>query len=154
MKKISSRSALFLIVLLNLPHLAAAQDQPIANTLAVGLGGYSPVSYFEHDQPHYGSPAHQATHQGVTYFFATQAEQDTFEASPDRFVPAFRGWCAYGMSVQDTFPVDPTAFKIIDGKLYLFLRNPQVDALNLWNNGDQDELLGKAQAHWADVSEQ
>ena len=35
-------------------------------------------------------------------------------------MPQCGGWCAFGMSIEDKFPVDPTKIRIVDGKLYLF----------------------------------
>ncbi len=52
------------------------------------------------------------------------------------------------MSIQDKFPVDPTNFKIVDGRLMLFLKNRNVDALELWNQGDTDDLVTRADRHW------
>ena len=75
----------------------------------------------------------------------------TFDREPEPFIPAFGGWCAFGMAVEDKFPVDPTNFKIVDGRLMLFLRNPGIDARELWNKGDEAELVGKAKRHWAKV---
>ena len=52
------------------------------------------------------------------------------------------------MAVSDKFPVDPTNFKIVDGKLFVFLANKNVDALELWDQGNEKELLEKADAYW------
>ena len=56
------------------------------------------------------------------------------------------------MSIQDKFPVDPTNFKIVDGRLMVFLRNKGIDALDLWNKGNESQLRAKADAHWQKVS--
>lgn len=117
----------------------------------VALEGYCPVAYFAVDKPVLGNPELAADHDGVTYHFASAEARDMFRADPERYVPAFGGWCAFGMAVSDKFPVDPTLFKVVDGKLLLFLRNPGVDALQLWNDGDEQELMKKAAAHWAKV---
>ena len=56
------------------------------------------------------------------------------------------------MSVSDKFPVDPTQFRIVNGRLMVFLNNRNVNAAELWDDGDERELLKKAEAHWAKVS--
>ena len=56
------------------------------------------------------------------------------------------------MAVSDKFPVDPTNFKIVDGRLMVFLKNKNVDALELWNDGNEHALIKKAEAHWEKVS--
>ena len=127
----------------------AGEQQAPHHTVALGLAGYSPVSYFTDAGPHVGSPEFAATHEGVTYFFADAQEQSTFEANPEKYAPAYGGWCAYGMAVDNYFPVNPKLYKIVDGRLFLFLNNDQANALELWNDGDEAELTEKADAFWA-----
>ncbi|HRW51933.1 MAG TPA: YHS domain-containing (seleno)protein [Phycisphaerae bacterium] len=117
----------------------------------VALDGYSPVSYFTAGRAERGDPAFQAEHEGVTYYLTSAAQVEAFRKSPERYVPAFGGWCAFGMSVEDKFPVDPTSFRIVNDRLLLFLKNENVDAKALWDAGDAASLLPKAEAHWAKV---
>ena len=46
-----------------------------------------------------------------------------------RIPEAFGGWYAFGIAVQDKFPVDPANFKIVAGPLMVFLGNQSVDVL-------------------------
>ena len=71
-----------------------------------------------------------------------------FDADPAKYVPAFGGACALGMSIKETFPIDPTNFKIVDDRLFLFLKNEETDALSLWNEGNESELIAKADANF------
>lgn len=119
----------------------------------VALEGYCPVAYFALNKPVMGSKEFASTHKGVTYYFVSTDAKAAFDKTPDKFVPAYGGWCALGMAVGDKFPVDPTNFKIVNGKLNLFLRNANVDALALWNDGNEKELMGKAEAHWTKVNQ-
>ena len=57
------------------------------------------------------------------------------------------------MPIGDKFPVDPTNFKVVNGKTLLFLKNKNVDALKLWNDGDEKANLAKAASHWRKVSQ-
>lgn len=118
----------------------------------IALDGYCPVAYFAVNKAVRGKPEFATTYDGVTYHFASAEAKSTFDAEPERYLPAFGGWCAFGMAISDKFPVDPTCFAIVDGRLMLFLRNVDVDALELWNRGDQRELVEKADDHWAKVS--
>jgi YHS domain-containing protein len=117
----------------------------------IALEGYCPVAYFAADRAILGKPEHASVHDGVTYHFVSGDAKEAFDADPEKYLPSFGGWCAFGMAVEDKFPVDPTRFKIVDGRLLLFLRNPGVDALKLWNDGDEKQLLRKATAHWSKV---
>ncbi len=118
----------------------------------IALEGYCPVAYFAANKPVLGSPKYASTYNDVTYHFVNADAQSAFEENPEKFLPAFGGWCAFGMAVSDKFPVDPTNFRIVDGRLLLFLRNRGVDAAELWDDGDERELMKKADAHWAKVS--
>lgn len=119
----------------------------------LALEGYCPVAYFAVNKPLRGKPEHSSTYDGVTYWFVSADAKQAFDADPQKFVPAYGGWCAFGMSAQDKFPVDPTNFKIVDGRLMLFLKNRNVDALSLWNDGDEKALLANAEAHWKKVTQ-
>ena len=118
----------------------------------VALEGYCPVAYFAVDKAVRGQPEYATTHDGVTYWFVSADAKKAFDANPEKYLPAYGGWCAFGMSVEDKFPVDPTNFKIVDGRLMLFLKNKNVDARALWNQGKETKLASKAAAHWKKVS--
>ena len=117
----------------------------------VALEGYCPVAYFAVDKAVRGSKEFAADHKGITYHFVSADARDMFTKHPERYVPAYGGWCAFGMAVKDKFPVDPTNFKIVDGQLLVFLKNSGVDALEIWNGKNEEKLLKKAAAHWKKV---
>ena len=119
----------------------------------LAIDGYCPVAYFAVNKPVRGRPEFAATHNGVTYYFVSADARAEFNRHPEKYIPAYGGWCAFGMAVEDKFPVDPTNFKIINGRLHLFLRNQGVDALKLWNDGDEKALLTKADRHWKQVQQ-
>ncbi len=127
-----------------------AQNLPASG---VALEGYSPVSYFSVGKAEKGDPQFQVEHDGAIYYFTSQAQVDQFKVNPAKYVPAYGGWCALGMAIEDKLPVDPTSFKIVDNRLMLFLQNKDVDALKVWNDGNQRDLVKKADAHWKKVSE-
>ena len=59
----------------------------------VGLGGYCPVCILDANKWAKGSPEHQATYDGVTYYFPEEAIKEKFLASPAKYVPALGGDC-------------------------------------------------------------
>lgn len=119
----------------------------------IALEGYCPVAYFAVDKAVKGLPEHSSDHKGVTYWFVSADAKAAFDANPEKYIPAYGGWCAFGMAVKDKFPVDPTVFKIVDGRLLLFLKNEKVNALDLWNQKNDQELSVKADEHWAKVNQ-
>ena len=99
----------------------------------VAIGGYSPVSYFEKGLAERGNPDHAVEHEDNTYFFVSADQAKVFRANPEKYLPVHGGACAYGASKGKSLPVDPTSFKIVDGRLLLFLKNDDVDARKLWD---------------------
>ncbi len=118
----------------------------------VALEGYCPVAYFAVNKPVRGRPEYASTYNDVTYHLVSADAKKVFDSDPEKYIPAFGGWCAFGMSVQDKFPVDPRNFKIVNGRLMVFLQNRNVDALDLWIQGDEEQLIAKAEAHWTKVA--
>ncbi|MEX2644249.1 MAG: YHS domain-containing (seleno)protein [Acetobacterales bacterium] len=85
----------------------------------VAIGGYDPVAYFNAGKPVEGSSEHALEWSGVTWRFASAANRDAFAAEPGKYAPQYGGFCAWAVSQGYTAPVDPDAWKIVDGKLYL-----------------------------------
>ncbi len=134
-----------------LTQVSESANSPL--TLDVALSGYSPVSYIENRRAEPGSPRYTAEHNGATYFFTSERQRRTFLANPQKYLPAYGGYCAFGCSVDSTFVPDPTSFEIIDGRTHLFLKNSEVDARAIWKSADPDEVRAKADAFWGSRSE-
>ena len=86
-----------------------------------GISGYDPVAYFTDGKPVRGSGFHVTVVDGVTYAFATAEHQKMFEANPQKYLPAYGGYCAYGLGLGKKFVADPEVWRIVEGKLYLNL---------------------------------
>ena len=114
------------------------------DTTEIAIGGYSPVSYFENGRAEVGSPDHAVTHDGKTYHLTSASQAETFLANPEKYLPEHGGWCAFGTSKGEKFPVDPENFKIVDGRLLLFLKNDEVDARELWENENGQQCSTEA----------
>lgn len=83
--------------------------------------GYDVVSYHTSKRPLRGNGNFVATHEGATYQFSSEANLATFKANPDKYVPAYNGYCAFGVSVGKKFIGDPEVWRIVDGRTYLNL---------------------------------
>jgi hypothetical protein len=115
----------------------------------VECGGFSVVSYHRANAARQGSPKYSAIHAGVTYHFCDPEELASFNSDPTSFLPAFDGLCTYSLAVAGTrvFP-DPQTFKIIHGKLHLFSNDGEINCLNAWNEGSEEDLLEMAKANF------
>ncbi len=83
--------------------------------------GYDVVTYHTGKRPVRGNGNFVATHDGATYQFSSKENLKTFQSNPDKYVPAFNGYCAFGVSVGKKFIGDPEVWRVIDGKTYLNL---------------------------------
>ncbi len=98
--------------------------QLLANTAKIcAVQGYDVVSYHTDKRPQRGNGNYTARHDGATYQFSDKANMETFKANPTSYVPAYNGYCAYGVSIGKKFIGDPEVWRILDGKLYLNLDN-------------------------------
>ena len=116
--------------------------------LSSPLEGFSPVSYFEKGIAEQGDPRYAVAYRGKTYHLASAQQVQAFNANPERYLPAYDGWCAYGCAIDKKFPVDPRNFKLVNGRLFLFLKKPEIDAREKWNEGSEREQTRKADAFW------
>ena len=100
----------------------AASDTSPVNTLGgdgVAIKGYDPVAYFTEGAPHKGDPAFAAQYRGAVWHFATAENKAKFEADPDKYAPVYGGYCAYGVAQGYLVKIEPDAWSIEGGKLYL-----------------------------------
>lgn len=92
-----------------------------------------------------GKASITASYNGATWAFATQANRDRFIADPARYVPAFDGHCAYGVSVGNKVPANPHLWRIRDDRLYL---NITRDVARRW----EEDIAGNvatAERNWS-----
>jgi hypothetical protein len=114
----------------------------------VALKGYDVVAYHTQQQAVKGTRAHAHQWRGVTWQFASAENRDRFAASPESFAPEFGGFCAYGVSRGYAVDIDPQAFAVVDGKLYL---NYSKRVQSTWNQ-DRAGYIEKARQNWPKVS--
>jgi YHS domain-containing protein len=130
---------------------AATAGAGSAVNLAGGyaIAGHDPVAYFTVNKAVKGAEAHKATHEGATYLFASKENKETFAANPAKYVPQYGGYCAFGVTKQAKFEVDPEAFTIVDGKLYL---NKNKDVLETWRK-DTKGYISTAETIWPRIAD-
>src|SRR5688572_27190053 len=62
----------------------------------VMLEGYDAVSYFD-GAPEEGKEHFRYVFKGTAYHFISQNNLNRFKSNPDKYEPAYGGWCAYAM---------------------------------------------------------
>ena len=110
-------AALFLVTL----SPAFAIDHVNKTSDGVAIKGYDPVAYFADRKPVKGSREFEYFWMGAKWRFSTAGHKDLFIKDPDKYAPKYGGYCAYAVSQGTTADIDPDAWKIVDGRLYLNL---------------------------------
>ncbi len=141
------RLAAAAIVVIALAPMALAGVEVNTDKGGVAIHGYDPVAYFTEEAPVEGDPAYTASYEGATYHFASAENRDRFEADPAAYAPAYGGYCAFGVSVGRKFDVDPTAWKVVDGTLYLNLNH---DVQRRWSQ-DVPGHIARADDQWPQI---
>ena len=139
----------FLFGLCSILQMCAQQVN--ANKQRVAVKGYDLVSYYNAN-PKKGTMKYMAKHQGVDYLFFSAENREKFKANPSQFLPAYGGWCAYAMAKGERVDINPLAFSIENGRLFLFYKTVINDTRSKWlrNNATLKE---KADNHWRNLTQ-
>lgn len=113
----------------------------------LALHGYDAVAYFTQGKPVRGSDSLVHVHDGAAYRFSSAAHLETFKTDPVRYIPAYGGFCAYGVAVGKKFDGDPHFWRIEDGTLYLNL-NEEIYETFL---EDVDGNIARADRNWPEI---
>ena len=85
----------------------------------VAIKGYDPVAYFVKRAPVKGSKQFSLKHAGAEWRFSSAENMATFKANPAKYTPAYGGYCAYGVAQGYLVKIEPHAWSIKNGRLYL-----------------------------------
>jgi YHS domain-containing protein len=124
-------------------------SQPVYQTSDGAIKGYDPVAYFTDQKPVKGKKEFAYRWQEATWYFASREHLELFKASPEKYAPQFGGFCAYGVSRNYKVKIEPEAWTILEGKLYL---NYDLDVSKTWNK-DAAGYIKKANANWATLKD-
>jgi YHS domain-containing protein len=149
-----------LLGLLSFAQTLAAEEAAEVNTGYFGdvaIKGYDPVAYFTQNQAVEGSERFSYRWLGATWHFASAGNRELFKQEPVKYAPQYGGHCADGVSLGTiTTNIDPKAWRIIQGKLYLsydpgaaegFEKSPTkvVDSQKYWPEVKQTLMSAKDQ---------
>jgi hypothetical protein len=110
----------------------------------VAIRGYDTVAYFTQGRPVQGKPEFEHVWQDAKWRFSSAEHRDLFVGEPDKYAPRYGGFCAGGMALGHRAPIDPEAWVIVDGKLYLNFSKTGRDEFAT----DPAPEIAKADANW------
>ena len=110
----------------------------------VAILGYDAVAYFTEGRAVLGSPEYEHEWQEARGRFSSGAHRDLFAGNPEAYAPQYGGNCAGGMARGVVSPIDPEAWVIVDGKLYLnYDKRFAAEFID-----DAPSQIAKADANW------
>ena len=113
----------------------------------VAIEGYDPVAYFTMGRPVKGSDEFAHKWLGATWHFVSAEHRNLFTPDPAKYAPQYGGYCSSAVSMGYIGVVDPKAWRIVDGKLYLIYSKA---SLARWEQ-DIPGKIAKADANWPSI---
>lgn len=133
------------------PAFAADEHNVVPGLTAagapLGLHGVDPVAFVDIGNRIDGTAKYTAVHEGVAYYFSSQANLNAFKARPANYVPENGGFCTFGVSVGKKFDGDPRYAAVENGRLYVFLNE---DIFRMFQK-DKAGTIAKAKAQWTKI---
>ena len=91
-----------------------------------------------------GKAKYTVEHDGVAYYFASKDSKARFAADPQKYMPKFGGFCAFGVAIGKKLDASNRFADIVNGRLYVFLN---AVAFQKYNE-DKAGTLAKAEKNW------
>jgi YHS domain-containing protein len=116
----------------------------------VAIKGYDPVAYFTEKMPVKGNKDFQYEWSGAKWRFASEENMETFKGDPEKYAPRYGGHCAFGVANGYLVNIDPDAWTVYEGRLYL---NYSLSVREQWKE-DIPGNIRKADANWPNLKEE
>lgn len=129
----------------------AANVSPIAINpeTRVAMEGYDPVGYFTEGEATKGDAKFKAEYQGATFHFANPDNRDLFVSDPERYAPAYGGYCTKTVATGALTPASPLNWTIHGDRLFL-TRSPEA---NDSFQSTRQEVITASDRYWADAAD-
>ena len=130
--------------------LAAAKWNTEGGALA---SGYDLVSYIEDQKAVKGKKEFVSEYKGHKVKFSSAKNKELFQKDPEKYIPAYNGWCAYAIAKDNGsfVEINPKAFKVVNGRTHLFYKNFFANTLKRWNKNEAN-LKKSAEKNWVTLN--
>jgi hypothetical protein len=148
------RSIIFVALLIMAFNLNASEPVSKSFLTGIAIGGHDTVAYHRpgNSEPHRateGSKTWKAEWKGADWLFSSKADRDLFAAHPERYSPAYNGFCANALSLgEGLISTDGSHWQIFDNRLYTFYATR---GRQRWLAGDFEEYKLVADKAWQEL---
>src|SRR5215469_2115706 len=136
--------ALFAVMAAPAQKKAAPKPKVNVDQSGVILHGYDPVAYIKENRPVKGDPKFSSSYRTAIYQFASAVNKAAFDKNPTKYAPQYGGFCANSMTHRRLKDIDPNAFFVYKGKLYVCSSPKAIKAFS----SDPDVNIQKADKNW------
>ena len=151
-----SKTQLISLVVLIIVTIGAYAEEPVSKSRLSGIaiGGHDTVAYHKpsNNQPHRaieGIKTWKTSWKGADWLFSNEADRDLFAANPERYSPAYNGFCANALSLgEGLIRTDGTHWQIFDDRLYTFYA---ARGRQRWLAGDFEAYKTVADQAWKEI---
>lgn len=147
MKNLFVLKSIFTAVAITVSSLSFAGVDTQTDSNDVILAGHDAVAYFTQNKPVLGKSEFTAVYNDAIYRFSSADNRDAFNSNPEKYAPAYGGYCAFGTTFGKKFEIDGKAFEIVDGTLYV---NKNLEVYQAWEK-DIPKHLVEAQEQWPNI---
>jgi YHS domain-containing protein len=113
----------------------------------VALDGQDVVAYFTQNKLVQGNKSYTYQWNDATWQFSNAEHRDLFAKNPEKYAPAYGGYCAKAASDGALATTIPTAWEIRGGKLYL---NYSAEAQKEWREDTANKIV-RADKNWPTI---
>ncbi len=124
-----------------------AQQPAIFSPKGIAIKGYDVVAFFTEHKPVMGFDSLQLQNNNAIWYFSTKQNLDSFKANPDKYIPQYGGYCAFGTAQGHKAPTMAETWTIDGDKLYF---NYNLKVKELWDK-DRPNLIKKADENWPSI---
>ncbi len=121
-----------------------AQKASIFSVDGKAIRGYDVVAFFTNHQPVIGNDSINYQWNDANWLFASKENKALFIKNPEKYVPQYGGYCAYGTAGNHKAPTQIDTWTILNDKLYF---NYNTKVKEYWNK-KQDSLIERANFYW------
>lgn len=114
----------------------------------IAIGKHDSVSYHLNAIPQKGDKRFAHEWQGAKWVFATAEQRDLFASNPEKYKPAYNGFCSNALTLNEgLIPTNGKVWHIFNDTLHLFFAER---GRVRWVNGDYQVLRAQADQAWQD----
>lgn len=148
MKLFHAISVLIMLFLMSISSNVALAKEPVSTSYINNnaIGKHDVTAYHINKEASKGEKRFGHEWKGALWYFATVEQRDLFAENPEKYSPAYNGFCSNALTLDEgLIRTDGTVWQIFGDQLHLFFAER---GRVRWVNGDYETLKKEADDAW------